>query len=175
MCGSCRKHPPPVDRLLSAWAYAPPLDAVLTGFKFRRLDYLGEDLGRELARRFAEELEDCDAVAAVPLHWLRRLGRGYDQAEILARALAHELGRPRLRPLRRARVTTPQSRLPRAARHLNLENAFTAHGDGLRGLHWVIVDDVTTTGATLRAAAACLKKAGARRVTGLTVARTPEE
>lgn len=182
-CGACRKRPPPYDRLLSTWCYQPPLDEVLMGLKFRRLDYLGDQLGHALARIHGDQLGDCDLVVPVPLYWTRYLGRGFNQAALIARPLARALERPLATPLGRRRPTPHQSRLGRRDRRRNLRQAFRARRgllpwreDGaaaLRGRSILLVDDVVTTGATLEAAAACLKKAGARRVVALTAARTP--
>ncbi len=176
-CADCRRRPPPYERSLSAWSYQPPLDAVITGLKFRRLEYLGAQLGRAAAGLLRPRLAGCDLVVAVPLHWRRYLGRGYNQAAAIARPLAAELGLPLARALRRRRATPAQSRLSRAERQRNLGGVF-AVSRGRRGAavserRVLLVDDVETTGTTLRAAAACLRQAGAESVTALTVARTP--
>jgi len=172
-CGRCRSAPPPFAALLSTWTYQPPLDAVLMGFKFRRLDYLGVQLGRALAEIHRREIGDVAAVVPVPLYWTRLLARGFDQAAILARSLAGELGLPYRRALRRRRPTLHQSRLAKDERRRNLETAFAVRDRAAwPGTRLLLVDDVTTTGATLRAAAGALSRAGAE-VTALTVGRTP--
>ncbi len=178
-CGDCRRRPPAYERLLGAWSYQPPLDAVLAGLKFRRLEYLGAQLGRSVAGLLRRELDGCDLVVPVPLHWRRFLSRGYNQAAAIARPIAAELGRPLRGVLRRRRATPAQSRLRRDDRRRNLRGAFSPRlgagfGVPYRGRHVLLVDDVVTTGTTLRAAAACLRRAGAAKVTALTVARTPE-
>ncbi|MCP4656741.1 MAG: ComF family protein [bacterium] len=174
-CSSCRRRPPSYERILSAWSYQPPLDAVLMGLKFRRLDYLGAHLGRALAEIYRRELDDCELVVPVPLYWTRRLSRGYNQALTIARPLAAALGIPLAQPLRRRRPTPPQSRLSRAARRRNLKDAFALKSAAAcRGRRVLLVDDVTTTGATLEAAAACLRRAAPDSVVAVTAARTPE-
>ncbi len=175
-CGTCRHDPPSYDRLLALWSYRPPLDSVVRGLKFGRLDYLGRHLAAALADRLGPRLAGCDGVVPVPLHWRRRLARGYNQAERIARPLAGRLGLPCVQALSRRRATPPQSLLGREERLANLRKAFRApRPDRVRGLHVLLVDDVATTGATLDAAAAALKKAGAAAVTALVVGRTPME
>jgi len=154
---------------------------VVRAFKFRRLDYLGRHFGdllagELLAERFAADLAaagELDAIVPVPLHWRRRLHRGFNQAERIARPLARALGLPVVPYLRRIRATPPQSLLGRPARIANLRRAFrVSQPERLRGLSLLLVDDVATTGATLEAAAAVLRQAGAERVVAVTVART---
>ena len=173
-CGACREHPPAFDRLLALWAYGAPLDAVIQGLKFRRLDYLGRHLAEALSDGLGEALAGFDAVVPVPLHWRRRLARGYNQAEQIGKPLARLLGLPLLPALRRSRSTPPQTSLGKAERLANLRRAFwTPHPRRLHQLRLLLVDDVATTGATLDAAAAALRRAGASGVTAVVAARTP--
>ncbi len=97
---------------------------MLTGLKFRRLEYLGAQLGRTVAGLLRQELADCDLVVPVPLHWRRYLRRGYNQAAAIARPVAAELGLPVTGVLRRRRATPAQSRLSRNERRRNLRDAF---------------------------------------------------
>lgn len=172
-CGRCRNRT--WGRVVSVWSYQPPLDAVLMALKFRRLDYLGTHLGRAMAALCGPRLRECELVVPVPLYWTRRLGRGYNQATAIARPLAAVLGLPLRHALRRRRPTPPQSRLPRAARAANLRGAFAlVRAADCRGRQVLLVDDVTTTGATLEAAARCLRRGGVEAVVAITAARTPE-
>lgn len=175
-CGVCQESPPAFDRLIALWSYQPPLDAVVRGLKFGRLDYLGRHLAEALATGLGPRLAEHDRVIPVPLHWRRRLARGYNQAERIARPLAGRLGLPCLQALARRRATPPQSLLGREERLANLRKAFhVPRPDRVRGLRVLLVDDVATTGATLDAAATALKKAGAAAVTALVAGRTPLE
>ncbi|HEV7672702.1 MAG TPA: ComF family protein [Thermoanaerobaculia bacterium] len=161
-------------RILSLWRYEPPLDAVILALKFRRLDYLGRHLAHELAAAFGGQLGTADLVVPVPLHWTRRVARGFDQAERIAVPLAARLGLPVARALVRRRATRAQASLGRAARLANLAGGFRVdRARAVAGRRILLVDDVATTGATLEAAASVLLAAGAAEVFALTAARTP--
>jgi predicted amidophosphoribosyltransferase len=131
--------------------------------------------------RGADLLAGVDCSIPVPLHPSRRRHRGFNQAADLARGL----GPPVCAALKRTRATATQASLPAARRHGNVRGAFAitragrrlferARGDGdhaAAGLIVLLVDDVSTTGATLDACARVLKAAGAREVRALTAAR----
>src|SRR3982750_3367121 len=92
-CGACRQSPPAFDRLIALWSYRPPLDAVVRGLKFGRLDYLGRHLAAAMASGLGPRLAGCDRVVPVPLHWRRRPARGYKQG---GRGAPPRARRPRL-------------------------------------------------------------------------------
>jgi ComF family protein len=114
---------------------------------------------------------------SVPLHFMRRLQRGFNQAESLAGCLARQLNLPhRSRILRRVRRTRPQSELRRDDRRENVRGAFWARATAdLRGSTVLLVDDILTTGATCSEAARALKAAGAARVVVAVIARSQEQ
>jgi ComF family protein len=113
---------------------------------------------------------EADIVVPVPLHTSRKRERGYDQAALLARALARELKVPcETDRLRRTRPTAQQATLQADERHANVAGAFEATGR-LDGSSVLLVDDVMTTGATMSAAAVGLTDAGASRVIGVVFA-----
>lgn len=174
-CGTCRRHPPPFTGVHAVWRYASPIDAVIRALKFGRLDFLGPALGRLAAAHLAAELPATGLVVPVPLHFTRRWRRGYDQAQLIARGLAQAAGLRSVRALRRRGRTRPQSRLPRATRLINPADAFVPRAPPwqcrIAGREVVLVDDVVTTGATVRAAAHCLLRSGALRVQVVAVAR----
>jgi len=143
------------------------------------LKYSGEQrlavpLGAAIARRWREVGVGGDVVAHVPVSTERLRTRGYDQAALLARAVARELGRPAIRALERHRATVPQFELDRSKRAGNVAGAFrvrAAARDAVSGRWVVLIDDVTTTGATLAACAEALLDEGAFAVSAIAMAR----
>ena len=168
-CPRCASAAPAFEALRTPYRFAGRARRALIEAKFRGVSALLEPLGRAAARA-APASWTFGAVAPVPLHPSRRRRRGFDQAALLARAAAAELGAPlRAGLLRRARATPAQSALGAGGRARNLLGAFEAAEAPPREV--LLVDDVATTGATLEAAARALRAAGAERVLALTVAR----
>lgn len=170
-------HDPAVGRTLVACAYAFPLDALVQQLKFGGRLPLARPLGRLLADAVRREafLRNGDPLPAallpVPLHPARERQRGFNQAEAIARVAATELGIPLLAgPVRRRRDTPAQSGLDLAARRRNLQGAFTVSGP--LPAHVALVDDVITTGSTMAALAAALRRRGVARIDAWAVART---
>jgi len=138
-------------------------------------------LGAWFAERVAEVVSpeagnfEADVVIPVPLHRARYRERGYNQAELIARPLARQLGLPlRKDVLVRSRPRPGALRLTRIQRWSTVQGAFaTRRGAKVDKLRILLVDDVMTTGATLDACSRVLRRAGAARVMALTVARTP--
>lgn len=159
---------------MEAWGcYRGPLERVLHAFKFKRHDFFADPLAGLVERmlRLRDDL-DFDAVVPVPMHRAKVRRRGYNQAELLARALARRIG-VRCEPalLTKTRDLDAQSKLARDARAANVRGAFLASGR-VAARRILVVDDVCTTGATIRACAGELVRAGAARVAAAVVAKT---
>jgi len=176
-CPRCQRQRPSFEIARSAGRYEGPLREIVHVFKYNQRRLLAEPLGRMMRFAGADVLHEADAVIPVPLHPLRSLRRGFNQADDLAR----QLGLPVWRVLRRRRHGPPQATLPAPDRHRNLKSAFAlsyqfavrerwGHAP-LRGRTVVLIDDVMTTGATLDACGSVLLEAGVRSVRALTAAR----
>jgi len=158
-----------------AWAvavYRPPLDRALTSLKYRPDARLARSLAESMAAVFRRHRLAATCVVPVPLSRKRRRERGYNQSELLGRALAGLLELPIVPPaVTRIRDTGSQVGLEAAERWVNVDGAFAADPSLVRDETVLLIDDVHTTGATLAACATALAHAGARRVIGLTVGR----
>jgi len=174
-CGACLKEPPPLDACLAAVAYDWPWADCVTQFKFGAQPGWAGALATVMRSTPWVEpaLEQAALVVPMPLARERLAERGYNQALLLARHLAPDKTDATL--LLRTRHTAAQSALTRAERLQNVQGAFAVEplrAHELRGRRVVLVDDVMTTGASLRAAASALRLAGAAHITALVFART---
>jgi ComF family protein len=167
-CALCRSGLRGFDAAYSFGAYEGVLRELIHLYKYGRVKTLAWPLSGLLAQALPRD-EAFDATVPVPLYWRRRLQRGFNQAELLARGLSRRTGIPVVRALRRLRPTPAQAGLSNTARRQNVSQAFGARG--VQGKRILLIDDVMTTGATAASCAAALKQAGARRVSLLTVAR----
>ena len=171
-CGWCTRWPLRwLDGIVAAYVFTGPLRSAVHAFKYRSYRALDETLGQLLAEPW-QRVPPVDVVVPVPLDAKRERQRGYNQAALLARALARGVGLSVVEGvLVRVRETPPQVRAASAdERRVQVQGAFRADGR-LAGKRVLLVDDVCTTGATLDAAAGACKEAGATAVYGLVLAR----
>jgi ComF family protein len=176
-CPRCRAARPPVRLARSAARYDGSMRAIIHAFKYRRRRGLARALGRLVRHELCDIVACAEAAVPVPLHPLRALQRGFNQADDLAVAL----GLPVWRALVRVRHGPPQASLPAADRAANIRQAFrvthlpiAGHWRGrraLRGATILLVDDVMTTGATMNECGRVLIECGVRTVIGVSVAR----
>jgi len=174
-CGNCREMELHFASARSAVAARGPVLEAIHHYKYNgQLWYEEFLLGLFLpAAREWFARERCDAIVPVPLFSVRKRERGFNQAERLARRLSLAVNVPmENKRLKRTMPTPTQTRLSRTERAENMRSAFALwRSEGIQGKHFVLVDDVFTTGATTSACAKLLLKAGAKRVNVWTVAR----
>ncbi len=177
LCGACLRRRPAYDRARAALLYDEASRPLILGFKHADETHAAPAFGRWMARAGTELLAAADLVVPVPLHRWRLFARRYNQAALLARALARETGLAvAVDLLVRHRKTPPQGRLAPALRWRNVRGAFAVRRrwrGKIAGRRVLLVDDVLTTGATAEACAATLKYAGAGAVDVLALARVP--
>lgn len=174
-CYFCRKMRSSPVVIRAVGTYKGVLKNSVLRLKFEGAVHLSKALAELMNKTWLQtpELRQSQVIVPVPLHWARRLSRGYNQSELLAHELGQRLDLPvSSRALHRQRWTRPQYRLRRQARQKNLTSAF---GSGRRpdvtDRVVLLVDDVCTTGATLQECAKTLRRAGAASVLALVVAR----
>jgi ComF family protein len=171
LCGECIKHEPPFAATFAPFEYAHPLDLLLVRLKFTRNLAAGRVLAQLALDAFGtSNLSVPQAIVPVPLHRDRLRERGYNQALELARPISDALGVPLHEILVRGRATAAQSDLDAAARRRNVRGAFDVVGDDLPK-HVMLIDDVMTTGTTIRECARVLRRAGVERVDVWVLAR----
>ena len=181
-CGRCLATPPPWEGFVFHAAYEGRLRQMILGLKFRNLLAWGYGLGALLAHNTAllhlfTEASPVDCIAPIPLHTSRLGERGYNQATEIARGLLSCLPKHHaitLKPelLLRTKAGPPQRSLARAERAANVRGVFTVT-ENLHNKRIILLDDIYTTGATLRSATETLLEAGAR-VDVVVVGRTPK-
>lgn len=175
-CGACLADPPPFDQLRAAVAYGPIARALALKLKYGRRPGIAVTMARQMRRAAGGALKGA-LIAPVPLHRGRMWRRGYNQAALIAQAVAREHGDRdglTLDLIRRPRSTPSLRGLGRLARARAVQGAFAlnpAEKLRVKGREVVLIDDVFTSGATAGACARVLKRAGAARVTILCWAR----
>ena len=177
LCRECRADAPEyagkkinirfLDSFAAVWYYEGNVRRSLLRFKFYNARSYGVSYGRILAMRLQREYPDgFDMLTWVPVSRLRKLRRGYDQVELLAKAVGRELGLSPVPTLKKIRNNRPQSRLKDpAARRANVLGAYRIlENADVKGKRVALLDDILTTGATAGECARVLLSAGAKEV-----------
>lgn len=172
-CGQCISSPPPWHRLYCVGDYQAPLSHYVHQMKFNRKFWYAKELAELLAPRITEPAQ---VITSVPLHWRRQLLRGYNQSDHLAKSLCEHLSAlNRYDPTLfvRTRPTKAQRDLSKTERQTNLARAFKLKTHPKTN-HVAIVDDVVTTGSTIRHLCQLLLEVGVEKIDIYCICRTPE-
>lgn len=174
-CTSCLDYMPPYDIGRSALTYNDTSRKLILGFKHGDKTHIVQSFVPWLMQAGRDFWEQADIIVPVPLHTRRLIARRYNQASLISDALSKQTTLPHLpTALRRIRATATQGHLSHEDRHKNVRKAFEVYpkyADGLREKSVVLVDDVYTTGATVKECTKALRKVGVRNVFVLTLAR----
>ena len=173
-CAACTARPPRYDHARAAMAYDDASQGLILAFKHGGRTANLDMFAAQMVRAGRGLLDGAEALVPVPLHPSRLRARKFNQAALLAQRIA-KLSGATVAPdtLFRIRKTQSQGRKSRQARRRNVRKAFDVRG--AVPAHVVLIDDVMTTGATLEACTLALKRAGAKRVDCLTLARVVRE
>lgn len=174
VCSGCRRKDTHFDRAYSPFLYEGPVKALVHELKYRGKDRLGLTLGRLMAgfiREYALNFDFIDYIVPIPLHPVKLREREFNQASLLAHAIAAALEKPVVDDaLARRRATRTQTDLRHDQRYRNVAGAFIPGKHPVRRGNILLIDDVLTTGATASEAAKTLKDTGAGTVIVLTLA-----
>ena len=180
LCHNCRTDSPEffhskrnipfIAHWTAIWYYKENVRSSIHRFKFYNARGYANTYGKLLAMKLQQE--SFDILTWVPVHFLRRLRRGYDQSELIAAVTAKELGVTSMGVLKKVRHTAPQStRRDAAHRRGNILNAYRVRDpEVIRGKRILLLDDVVTTGSTASECARTLLTAGAKEVNLATIA-----
>ena len=175
LCGQCLREHPPYGRARAVFRYNDHSRALVLKLKYADQLHLAAVYGTWLANFGKELIAQSDVIIPVPLHYWRFLGRRYNQAALLAKALHKRCQLPMLPDgLKRIRSTKPQPGLTQKQRRDNVKGAFAIHPrhvDAIKGKNILLIDDVLTTSATIFQCTKILLDAGALQVNVLTLAR----
>ncbi|MEO0185419.1 MAG: ComF family protein [candidate division WOR-3 bacterium] len=174
-CGFCRNEKY-LDYGRAFALYVPPVDTMIHHLKYRGKTNLAKFFGLGMAGVLKADylLKEVDFLTPVPLFWWKKLRRNYNQAELLSTIIHQETSVPIVETLIRVKNTKTQTRLDHKTRQENVRNAFKAkNGIEIKNKKIILIDDVMTTGATIKECARVIKEAGAEKVYSLVSAITP--
>lgn len=177
LCASCLDYPPPFEAARSALKYDDVSRDMILGFKHADQTHNVRAFIPWLEKAGAESLQDADILMPVPLHHWRLIKRRYNQAAIIANALSKETKIPVIVDgLKRIRATASQGHLSSGERYKNVKRAFAVNPNAnVKDKTIILIDDVYTTGSTVKECTKVLLKAGAKSVHILTLARVVRE
>ncbi len=173
-CSTCKNVLIDVDKCRSAFVYAPPINTLIKKAKYERGIYIIDYFAEQLSLTYLQQYFNADYLTFIPMSEKAMKKRGYNQSKILAEKLSLLINVPVLDCIKKIKETERQATLGRAERLKNLDGAFRVFDKkSVKDKNILIIDDVSTTGATAQVVAKRLKDAGAKIVNLLTVASTP--
>ncbi len=173
-CSTCKNVLVDLDMCRSAFSYAYPINKLIKDAKYNNCIYVIDYFAKVLSSVYFQNYFNADYLVFIPMTDDAQRKRGYNQSKILAEKLSERIDVPVLDCLKKVKDTKRQATLGRAERLKNLDSAFrVVNKKSVVDKSILIVDDVTTTGATAEVVASRLKKAGAKIVNLITVASTP--
>ena len=167
-CGGIPKN---AYNVYSAYYFELPVSTLIKAFKYKSVTTLSEWMAEEMICALKNE-RDFDLITCVPMHPIRKIKRGFNQSELLAKIISEKMNLPFVHTLRRRRFTRKQAALTGTQRRTNLIHAFSFRETDIKNKHILLVDDVRTTGTTLISCARVLMENGARKVSAVTLACT---
>ncbi|MDR0723603.1 MAG: ComF family protein [Endomicrobium sp.] len=177
LCYMCKKDLKvySFDKLRAVYLYKGHLRKLILKFKYSNRAFLYKDFAFEMSNLIQEYdfLKDSDFIMPVPLNIFRRIKRGYNQAELLAKDISVRTRIPILKNvLLRKKITKPQFKLSKYERIKNMQNSFIVKNENtIKNKTILLIDDIATTCSTVSVCACVLKRAGARNIYVLTLAR----
>lgn len=173
-CSTCKNFLVSLDACRSVFNYEPPISALIKNLKYDNRQYIAKYFAKSLAMLYFKSYFNADMLVYVPMSEKAKRNRGFNQSEMLAKEVSMIINVPTVDCLIKKRETKRQATLKKAERLKNLKDSFSLTDKKVvKDKTIVIVDDVTTTGATAQTIAEKLKKAGAIKVYLLTIASTP--
>ncbi|WP_372519126.1 ComF family protein [Candidatus Ruminimicrobiellum ovillum] len=175
-CSDCKSNKDIYfENLKSPYIYSLQMKKLIKKLKYSRKTFLAKDLSAKLADFIITENIDknIDVVVPVPMHWLKKWKRGYNQAELLADDVARIINKPMYNALARTKYTKPQFNLKKGQRKENLEDMFAVnkkYADIIQGKRILLIDDIATTCSTANQCAKVLKNLRCKTVV-VTLAR----
>lgn len=163
------------EYLRSSGLYSGVLRGLIHKFKYKNRDYLSRFLSRLLVKTIETNInmEEIDYIIPVPMHWLKKIKRGYNQTEILSQDIGKHFNKPvMLNNLIRIKLARPQIYLKREERLSNVKKCFKIKKPHfINNKNIILIDDVCTTCATIEECSIELKRSGANKIYAVTVAR----
>lgn len=172
-CSTCKGELLSIDFSRSVFTYRPPISTLIKKLKYNNNRYVAQAFSEYLSGLYLKCFITADLITFIPMTKKALKRRGYNQGELLAKGVSERVGVPCENLLIKKNDTERQAKLSKSERLKNLVDVFKADKKMVKDKTIVIIDDVSTTGATGEAAASKLKKAGASKVILLTIASVP--